>query len=98
MHKRPGYGLFFAENPFSPADEFAFSIHWAGGMKLPFRCNSLRRIPKGRKVPSAVRTRLDKYILLVIPKAPKKYLHQQKPSNSGDWEAIEFNRENAAGS
>ena len=22
IHKRPGYGPFFAENPFSPADEF----------------------------------------------------------------------------
>ena len=31
-------------------------IHWAGGTKLPFRCNSLRRSPpagpKGRKAPS----------------------------------------------
>ena len=44
MHKhikQPGYG------PFLP--KISFLIHWAGGAKLPFRCNSLRRsTPTGK--------------------------------------------------
>ena len=40
IHLRPNHDPFFAENPFSPADEAVFNVHGAGGTKLTFRCNT----------------------------------------------------------